>query len=270
MDTNPLIEHFGLAGKVCVVTGGSSGIGRASALALARLGANVAIISQNGEGPGAQSLVTEVRSLGGQALSLSCDTSDQPAVQRAAREVAQALGPADVLVNAAGVLKAGSLAELSLADWNRVLAVNLTGYFICSQAFGQGMLKRGQGVIVHIASIMAAHPIPQSGAYAMAKAGVAMLSSQLAIEWGPEGVRSNTVCPGMTWTAMTEPAYSRPGEAEHRSSKIPLGRIGQAEEMADAVAFLASQRSAYVNGADLTVDGGFTRNLMSMIPRTAQ
>jgi NAD(P)-dependent dehydrogenase (short-subunit alcohol dehydrogenase family) len=118
--------------------------------------------------------------------------------------------------------------------------------------------------------MVAEHATPHSGAYAISKAGVLLLSRQLAIEWGPLGVRSNTVCPGMTWTQMTDAAYSRPGEEALRSSAIPLRRIGRADDMADAVVFLAGPRSAYVNGADLVVDGGFTRNLMSMIPRTAQ
>ena len=124
-----------------------------------------------------------------------------------------------------------------------------------------------------VASVSAGHHRnaigTHSGAYAITKAGVLLLSRQLAVEWGPSGVRSNTLCPGMTWTHMTEAAYSRPGEAELRSSAIPMRRIGQAQDMADAVVFLASNRSSYVNGADLVVDGGFTRNLMSMIPRTA-
>jgi NAD(P)-dependent dehydrogenase (short-subunit alcohol dehydrogenase family) len=265
-----LMDDMGLAGKVAVVTGGSSGIGRASAVHLARLGARVALLNRDCNSNEAQSALAEARASGNPAIALSCDTSDEAAVADAAREVERQLGPADILINAAGILQAGSLADLSPQAWRRVLEVNLTGYFLCAQAFGRQMLARQRGAIVHVASMVAEHATPHSGAYAISKAGVLLLSRQLSIEWGPSGVRSNTVCPGMTWTAMTEPAYSRPGEAEMRSSTIPLRRIGQPQDMANAVVFLASDRSAYVTGADLTVDGGFTRNLMSMIPRTAQ
>lgn len=264
------IEEDGLAGCVAVVTGASSGIGRACALALAQRGAKVALLNRDSQSAQAQSALAEVRQTGTQALSLSCDTSDADAVTEAARQVHLQLGAADVLVNAAGILKAGSLADLPPGEWRRVLDVNLTGYFLCAQAFGRQMLAKQRGTVVHVASMVAEHATPHSGAYAISKAGVLLLSRQLAIEWGPVGVRSNTVCPGMTWTQMTEAAYSRPGEEQLRSSSIPLRRIGRAQDMADAVIFLASHRSAYVNGADLVVDGGFTRNLMSMIPRTAQ
>lgn len=270
MNPDTLRQHMGLTDQVAVVTGGSSGIGRASALALARLGAHVALLNRDCRSADAQAALAECRAAGVQAIALSCDTSDEAAVAEAARQVEQALGAADILVNAAGVLKAGSLAELPAQQWRQVIDVNLTGYFLCAQAFGRQMLAKGRGAVVHVASMVAEHATPHSGAYAISKAGVLLLSRQLSIEWGPQGVRSNTVCPGMTWTQMTEAAYSRPGEAQLRSGAIPLRRIGQPEDMANAVVYLASERSAYVTGADLVVDGGFTRNLMSMIPRTAQ
>ena len=269
MNETTLSDYMGLAGKVAVVTGGSSGIGRATAMALASLGARVALLNRDSQSAEAQAALAQVRTSGSQAMGLSCDTSDAAAVTEAARQVEAELGAADILVNAAGILKAGSLADLPAQEWRRVIDVNLTGYFLCAQAFGRQMLAKRQGAIVHVASMVAEHATPHSGAYAITKAGVLLLSRQLAVEWGPSGVRSNTLCPGMTWTHMTEAAYSRPGEAELRSSAIPMRRIGQAQDMADAVVFLASNRSSYVNGADLVVDGGFTRNLMSMIPRTA-
>jgi len=260
-------EHTGLASRVCAITGGGSGIGRATALALARLGAHVAVIDR--DLAGAQATAAQVQALGVKCVAIGCDTSSEADVNAAAASVQEALGPCDVLVNAAGVLKAASLEDMSLQEWNRVISVNLTGYFLCAQAFGRHMRTTGRGAIIHIASIAATHPTGHSGAYAISKAAVSMLSRQLAIEWGPQGIRSNTVCPGMTWTGMTQEAYGRPGAAELRGSAIPLRRIGQPEEIADAVVYLASDRSAYVNGVDLTVDGGFTRNLMSLMPRTA-
>lgn len=260
----------GLNDKVAVVTGASSGIGRAAALALAECGARLVLLNRDCQSEQARSVLAEVQARGASAMALSCDTSDEQAVADAAAQVQAQWGGTSVLVNSAGILKAGSLAELPVREWRRVLDVNLTGYFLCAQAFGRQMLAKGEGAIVHVASMVAEHATPHSGAYAISKAGVLLLSRQLSIEWGPHGVRSNTVCPGMTWTHMTEAAYSRPGEAELRSSAIPLRRIGQPQDMAGAIVFLAGDRSAYVTGADLVVDGGFTRNLMSMIPRTAQ
>jgi len=260
-------EHTGLAGRVCAVTGGGSGIGRATAVALARLGAPVAVIDR--DLAGAQATAEQAQGLGVKAVAIACDTSDEAAVTAAAARSQEALGPCDVLVNAAGVLKAASLEDMSLQEWNRVLSINLTGYFLCAQAFGRQMRAKGKGSIVHIASIAATHATGHSGAYAISKAAVAMLSRQLAIEWGSQGIRSNTVCPGMTWTGMTQESYGRPGISELRSKAIPLGRIGQPEEIADAIVYLASDRSGYVSGIDLTVDGAFTRNLMSLVPRTA-
>lgn len=261
-------DYMGLAGKVCAITGAGSGIGRATALAMARLGADVVLI---GRTPASlEQTAGQASAFGARALPLRCDTGNAGDIRSAAQATEEQLGGCDILVNAAGILRAGSLADLPLEEWNAAVNVNLTGYFLCAQAFGRQMRAKGKGSIVHVASITATYATPHSGAYAVTKAGITLLSRQLALEWAPDGVRSNTVCPGMTWTGMTEASYSRPGESEVRGKAIPLGRIGEAEEMADAIVFLASDRSAYTTGADLTVDGGFTRNLLGLTPRTAR
>ena len=261
----PLQNPFGLENKVCVVTGAGSGIGRAIATLLAAQGARVAVLERNAAA--GQATVDALVAGGGQALAVVCDVADEASVAAAAERCAAAFGPCDVLVNNAGVLGAGGLDELTLAQWNGLLAVNLTGAFLCAQAFGRQMRGQGGGAMVHLASIAASHAAANGGAYSVAKAGVAMLSRQLAIEWGVHGIRSNTVNPGMTLTPMTQAAYERPGTAERRNQTIPAGRIGRPEDIAEAVLFLASPRSAYMTGAELTVDGGFTRNLLSMVPR---
>ena len=161
----------------------------------------------------------------------------------------------------------GPLSELSIENWHKVLSVNLTGYFLCAQTFGLGMLAQRRGALVHIASIAADHPTPNSGAYSVAKAGVKMLSRQLAIEWGPSGIRSNVINPGLIYTALSADMYSRPGVTEAREATIPNRRIGKPKDIVDAVLFLSSDRSEYVNGAEITVDGAFTSNLLSLIPR---
>ena len=258
-------DLFGLAGRVCVVTGGGSGIGRSIAVALARAGARVAILDRSEKGSAAA--LQEVASFGGEAVAIACDVSQADSVAAAAERSARLLAPCDVLVNNAGMIQPGALETLTFEDWNKVLSVNLSGYFLCSQAFGRQMRTKGKGALVHIASIAANHATPFSGAYSVAKAGVTMLSHQLAIEWGVQGIRSNVVHPGMILTPLSESMYAQPGVTERRSEAIPAGRIGRPEDIAEAVLFLASDRASYISGDTVTVDGGFTRMLMNLIPR---
>ncbi len=249
-----------LEGKVCVVTGGAGGLGRAIGAALAAQGAVVALLDRDGEGAAAAAA-----GFGG--YSHACNTADEASVKAACAAVEARLGTADVLVNNAGILRPGPLASVPLAEWNALLAVNLTGYLLCAQAFGAGMLARKSGAIVNIASIAASFPQGQSGAYSPGKAGVAMLSRQLALEWGPQGVRSNCVSPGLVRTPMSEAFYQAQGVAAARASLVPAKRYGLPPDIADAVLFLASPRAAYVTGQDLVVDGGLAQITMAMVPR---
>ena len=262
-------DTSGLAGRVCVVTGAGSGIGRGIALALAKEGGRIAVLDLNAEGT--KATVAEIKARGGEAVAFTCDTSDAASVAAAAAQSAAVLGPCDVLVNNAGILRPGALDVLTLDEWNKVLSVNLTGYFLCAQTFGKQMRNKGEGknggTMVHIASIAAEHATALAGAYSVAKAGVEMLSRQLAVEWGPHGIRSNAVHPGMILTPMSQAFYDQPGVTERRSQAVPAGRIGAPEDIAQAVVFLASDRSAYISGQSLTVDGGFTRMMMGLIPR---
>ncbi len=264
--SNAAFPHsLNLGDRVAVVTGAGSGIGRAIAQAFAAHGARVAVLDRSAEG--AAATVAEIVGQGGQAVAIECDVSQAASVAQAASASAAALGACDVLVNNAGIIRAGLLETLSLEDWNATLAINLTGAFLCSQAFAQQMRARGRGALVHIASIAAEHATPQAGSYSVAKAGIAMLSRQLALEWGGHGIRSNAVCPGMTRTPLTQARYDLPGNTERMSAAIPAGRIGQPQDVAQAVLFLASDMSAYISGQELTVDGGFSRMLMSLLPR---
>ncbi|MEO7243504.1 MAG: SDR family oxidoreductase [Variovorax sp.] len=258
-------DFLGLRGRVCVVTGAGSGIGRGIALAFARAGARVAILDLNAQG--AEGTRAEAARLGADALVITCDTSDAEGVAAAAEACAAKFGPCDVLVNNAGVIRPGALDTLPLDLWNQVLAVNLTGYFLCAQVFGAQMRAKGRGALVHVASIAALEATAYAGAYSVAKAGVRMLSHQLAVEWGPHGIRSNAVHPGMVLTPMVQAIYEQPGVTERRSQAVPLGRVGQPDDIAQAVLFLASERAAYITGDDITVDGGFTQMLTSLVPR---
>jgi NAD(P)-dependent dehydrogenase (short-subunit alcohol dehydrogenase family) len=258
-------DWLGLGGRICVVTGGGGGIGRATAVSLAKAGARVAAIDRDERGLAVTE--AELHKIGHGHLVTRCDTTSVESVTAAADTIETSLGPSGVLVNTAAVLRPGGLDTLSLAEWNAVLAVNLTGYFLCAQMFGKQMRALGRGSLVHVASIAGSQAQGQSGAYSVSKAGVIMLSQQLAGEWGPQGIRSNVVSPGLVVTPMSQAFYDTPGVTERRTAVVPMRRIGAPQDMADAILFLASDRSSYVNGDEITVDGGYVRTLMNLIPR---
>jgi NAD(P)-dependent dehydrogenase (short-subunit alcohol dehydrogenase family) len=258
-------DWLGLAGRVCVVTGGGGGIGRAVALSLARAGAGLAAIDLDERG--LEVTASELRALGAKPFTARCDTSNPESVAAAAGAIEKSLGPCGVLVNTAAVLRPGGLENLTLAEWNAVLSINLTGYFLCAQTFGRQMRSAGRGSLVHVASIAGNHAQGQSGAYSVSKAGVIMLSRQLAGEWGPQGIRSNVVSPGMVITPMSQSFYDTPGVTERRAAVVPSRRIGMPQDIADAILYLASDRAAYVNGEEIIVDGGYANMLMNLVPR---
>ncbi len=254
-----------LAGRNYVVTGAASGIGLAVAESLVRVGAHVALVDR--DGAGAERAAQHLRTQGARAVAVECDIADEACVQRAAERVRRDLGRVAGLVNNAGLLRPGALADVSIADWNLVLAVNLTGYLVCSRAFGQDMLEAGHGSLVHIASISGLHPQTRSGAYSASKAGVLLMNKQLAAEWGPRGVRSNAICPGMIRTALSASFYEVPGFEQARAAVTASRRVGEPVDIAEPALFLLSDRSAYVNGTELVVDGGLDCMLMDMVPR---
>lgn len=258
-------DWLGLTGRVCVVTGGGGGLGRGIVDALAQVGAIVVVLDLSGER--AEEAVSAIRASDGRSSSIACDVSDFSSVQSAAEACVRTHGRCDVLVNNAALLRPGSLARLSLEDWNDLIAVNLTGYFLCAQAFGNGMRAQRSGSIVHVASISAFTPQPFGGAYSVSKAGVLMLSRNIAQEWGEHGVRSNVVSPGMVRTPLTEPIYRDPAVLAQREAIVPLGRIGTAADIADAVVFLASDRAEYISGEEILVDGGLQHTTLALIPR---
>jgi glucose 1-dehydrogenase len=253
---------LGLEGRVCAVTGAGSGIGLATAQSLADAGAVVALIDRNGD-----AARDAAQRVGRNAIGIACDIADEAAVRDAAAQVRRELGAVHGLVNNAGFLRAGALEDVSLADWNAVLAVNLTGQLLCAREFGRDMLAAGRGAIVHIASISALHPQTRSGAYSASKAGVLLLNKQLAAEWGPRGVRSNALCPGMIRTSLSAKFYEVPGFEAARAAVTASRRVGEPSDIAEPAVFLLSDRASYVNGTELLVDGGLGCMLMDRVPR---
>jgi len=253
---------LGLRGRTCVVTGAGGGLGRAIAVGLAEAGARLVLLDRDGA-----TCEETAHAVGADAMWMRCDVADPEDVAAAADRTARERGACDVLVNNAGLLRPGPIATLTLEEWTRLISVNLTGYFLCAKAFGRQMLQKKRGALVHIASIAGRHPQPWSGSYSVSKAGVVMLSQQLAIEWGPSGVRSNVVSPGLVRTPMSEPFYRIPEVAERRAGIVPLRRVAAPKDIADVVIFLASDRAGYVNGEDVCTDGGFGRVLMGLVPR---
>lgn len=258
-------DWLGLSGRVAVVTGAAGGIGGAIAAELAAAGAAVALLDRDAEA--ATKAAEALRAAGSTAFATGCDTTDEASVAAAFAATRAALGPAAILVNNAGILRPGPLSDIPVAAWNALMAVNLTGYLVCAQTARPQMLEAGGGAMVHIASIAASNPQPRSGAYSPSKAGVAMLSRQLALEWGPEGIRSNVVSPGLIRTPLSESFYQAPGILERRSAMVPGRRVGTPKDIADAVTYLVSPRAAYVNGAELLVDGGLDQVVLELTPR---
>jgi NAD(P)-dependent dehydrogenase (short-subunit alcohol dehydrogenase family) len=259
-------DWLGLHGKVCVVTGAGGGIGREAVLEFARSGAIVVALDLHEQGCAETASMAVAAGATG-ALALQCDISDPDGVAAAADETTGRFGRCDVLVNNAGILRAGKLEDVPISDWDLMLRVNLTGILLCSRAFGRNMLERGAGALVHTASIAAGQPQAFSGAYSVSKSAVVMLSRQLAFEWGPRGVRSNVVSPGLVRTPMSSGFYETVGVTEAREAVVPLRRIGDPGDMASTIAFLAGSRAGYITGQDIVVDGGFSQTLMSHVPR---
>ncbi len=258
---------LGLEGKVVAITGAGSGIGRATAAEFASVGAKVILLDVNLEACKTAAQEISAGSNSAETAAVMCDVSEDASVSAAANEAQQVFGPIDILINNAGILRPGTLDSIPVADWENLMNVNVTGYLRCAQTFGRGMLERGGGALVHVASIAASEPQANSGAYSPGKAAVVMLSRQLAYEWGPQGVRSNCVSPGLVRTALSEAFYQTPGVLEKREAIVPIRRVAKPADIAEAAVFLASSKASYINGQEILVDGGLSQTLMGFVPR---
>jgi NAD(P)-dependent dehydrogenase (short-subunit alcohol dehydrogenase family) len=249
--TGSELTGFDLTGMVAVVTGGSSGIGRAMAAALAGAGARLVLMARQ-----PSPLRVVAAELG--ASHVHVDLSDRAALAAAADAAAGFHGEPDILVNAAAINLRPPLPDLGIEDWDRTLAVNLTAPFLLGQRFGPGMAARGYGRIINIASQQASRAFGNSGVYGVSKAGVVALSRSQAEAWSARGVCCNAVAPGFVRTPLTEPVYADPARVEALAQRTFVGRNGVPDDFAGIAVFLASRASGYLTGQLINVDGGFS------------
>ncbi|MFH9122269.1 SDR family NAD(P)-dependent oxidoreductase [Streptomyces globisporus] len=249
-------ELFSLEGRVAVVTGGSSGIGRAITSALARAGASVVVVARREAE--LRETVAELTAEGCRAAWVSADLSTAEGVRVGAEEAAAAFGEPDILVNCAGINLRPPMSELGEDVWDTTMAVNLKAPFLLGQRFGPGMAERGYGRIIHITSQQAHRAFVSSGAYGVSKGGLESLTRSQAEAWSPHGVTVNSLVPGFVLTPLNARLQSDPEKVASLAARTMVGRNGLAEDFAGAAVFLAGRSSAYVTGQSLFVDGGFS------------
>ena len=265
-----------MPGRTAIVTGGSRGIGRAIALRLARDGTNVVVAARTGSD--AAQVADEIKAAGGAALAIACDVSSAQDVDNLAIQTRDRFGSIDIVVNNAGISpKSVEPQDIDEETWDAILGTNLKGAFLLSKAAAADMIPRGSGVIVNISSIAGVMPIALESAYCASKAGMIGLTKALALDWAKYGIRVHAVCPGYIATEMNRgvretaealrAANALPADAEERFAdslysavvgRTLLGRYGEVDEIADVVAFLASDGARYMTGAVTMVDGGWT------------
>ncbi|GAA1487902.1 SDR family NAD(P)-dependent oxidoreductase [Brachybacterium sacelli] len=253
MSSAPSLESlFGLDGRTALVTGGSSGIGRAIAIALAGAGARVLIAARTDATIAAT--VGTIRAGGGTADGIRADLS----TRAGSHALADSAGDVDILVSSAGINLRPPLAELDEGTWDATMAVNLEAPFVLGQRLAPAMAERGFGRLIHLSSQQAHRPFADSGAYGVSKAAVEALARSQAEAWSPQGVTANVLVPGFVQTALNRRLSADPARVEALAARTLSGRNGEPEDFAGAAVFLASPASAYVTGQSIAVDGGFS------------
>jgi NAD(P)-dependent dehydrogenase (short-subunit alcohol dehydrogenase family) len=244
--------------RTAIVTGASYGIGAATAIGLAEDGFDVAVTDLAVDS--LADTLGRIAATGRRAVPIALDVRVQESVDRAFATAGAALGPLDVLVNNAGVPNLGKpVVDVTRAEWDRVLAVNLTGTFFMAQAMGRHLIGAGRpGVVISLASTHGLVGFANTSVYGITKAGISHMTRMLAIEWAGYGIRVNAVAPGTTETPSRAPRLADPARRARMLGRIPMGRFGTAEEMAAAVRYLASPQASYVTGQTLVLDGGLT------------
>jgi len=247
-----------LKGKVAIVTGARRGMGKADSLAFAKSGAKVVVADISLEE--CQLVVDEIKKAGGEALAVKCDVTNKKEVEEMVKQAVEKFGRVDILVNNAGIVEFKPFVELTEEDWDRTLNINLKGYFLCAQTVAKEMIKKKSGVIINIASVAMGQQgigFPGIVHYCASKGGIVAMAEALAVELAPFGIRVNTISPGAIDTPMAASTKTDPKILEGTLAKIPLHRMGKAEEIASTVLFMASDASSYITGSVVVVDGGW-------------
>jgi len=249
------LDRFRLDGKVALVVGGTRGLGQAMALALAAAGADVCIV---GRGPaGLEETAEAIRQLGRRGSYFAADVTDEAQVEKMVAYMIGTYGRIDILVNSQGIVELQPAESFATEAWQRVIDVNLKSVFLCCKHVGRVMLKQGKGKIINISSVRGFQGRLNDLAYAPSKGAVNQLTRSLAIEWGPKGINVNALAPVFTRTAMAAPFLDDPEKRAWVLSRIPMGRVGELDDLFGPIVFLASAASDFVNGHVLLVDGGW-------------
>ncbi|HKT23058.1 MAG TPA: glucose 1-dehydrogenase [Terriglobales bacterium] len=244
-----------LSGRVAVVIGGTSGIGRAIAHGLAEAGADVVPTSRRAEQ--VESTAKEIEHRGRKSLRVTSDVADRKSLEQLLQKSVSAFGKVDILVNSAGKTKRTPTIDVPESEWNDIMETNLTGVLRACQIFGRHMIERKYGRIINIASLSSFVALYEVAAYAASKAAVASLTKSMAIEWAPHGVCVNAIAPGVFRTPLNEKLLDETARGKEFLSRTPMRRFGKVEELAGAAVFLASEAASFVTGEVLCVDGGF-------------
>jgi len=251
-----LDEIFGLRGRTAVVTGGSSGIGRAMAVALGRAGARVIVLARRATL--LAEVVAELEGFGAEGHAITVDLADRAALATAVDKILTGYGEPDVLVNSAAVNRRPPMDRLTEDDWDATLEANLTAPFLLGQAFGPRMAARGWGRIINVVSQQAFRAYGNSGVYGVSKAGLVALTRSQAEAWSPRGVCCNAIAPGVVHTPLTEPVFADPAKAAGHAARTMIGRNGVPDDFGACAVFLASEAAVAVTGQTLFVDGGYS------------
>jgi NAD(P)-dependent dehydrogenase (short-subunit alcohol dehydrogenase family) len=246
---------FSLEGKIAVVTGGTSGIGRAISLGLADAGADV--IATGRRQQQVDEAAAEIEARGRKSMRVTADVGDRASLEKLSAAVLETFGKVDILVNCAGIIKRTPTINLAEEEWGSILDTNLTGSLRASQIFGKHMLERGYGRIINIASLNSFVALTEVAAYAASKAGVAALTRSLAVEWSKKGVTVNAIAPGVFRTDINAKLLDSTPRGQELLMRTPMGRFGKTEELVGAAIYLASDSASFVTGEVLVVDGGF-------------